>query len=607
MKPFAFVELLARVRALLRRGQPAPEKLQVADLALDCIRRKVTRGAETIDLAPKEFGILEYMMRNKGRPLSRTMIVEHVWDMDYDGLTNIVDVYIRHLRSKIDDRFQQKLIQTVRGIGYMIEAPDKPAETAPRSRRRNGRCDVPRNRDLRRLTRGLRFRLTASYALFFAVLLIGGGGPLSPAPLERARHPDSGRPQPAMGGHEGLPAHRKGPGDSGSTRRTGITTTRTRMSRAIVLDLRKICLVADADGNAIPNAKTKDPEVSTAYEDIGIDRPAEIQAMVRAASASRTPKIFWTERRNAKGERFLIRSGIVFSEGHVAPYYVAIGLPLAQSNKILRQFTLIYVAVFPAALILGSLLGWFMAGRALTPVLAVAQAAQRISGSNLSLRIPTRQAGDELDYLILTFNRMIERLESSFQQMKQFSADVSHELRTPITGIRGQLEVALFTAKTTEQYREAMFNALQDIDRLSQIVRALLLLSQAESGQLVLQKSRLNLGEVVEDLVEQFQIPAEAAGVRLTADVAPECSALVDRVQIERMINNLLSNAIKFTPEGGQVRMAAQAFAGTHRDGSGGYRLRHRRRTPAAHLRPLLSRAGVGREVRRRSRAWDWA
>ena len=128
VKPFAFVELLARVRALLRRGQPTPERLQVAELTLDCIRRKVIRGNETIDLAPKEFGILEYMMRNKGRPLSRTMIVEHVWDMDYDGLTNIVDVYIRHLRSKIDDRYPQKLIQTVRGIGYMIEAPEKSAE-----------------------------------------------------------------------------------------------------------------------------------------------------------------------------------------------------------------------------------------------------------------------------------------------------------------------------------------------------------------------------------------------------------------------------------------------------------------------------------------------
>ena len=130
VKPFAFVELLARVRALLRRGQPTPERLQVADLTLDCIRRKVTRAGEPIDLAPKEFGILEYMMRNPSRPLSRTMIVEHVWDMDYDGLTNIVDVYIRHLRSKIDDRFPLKLIQTVRGIGYMIEGPERQAERA---------------------------------------------------------------------------------------------------------------------------------------------------------------------------------------------------------------------------------------------------------------------------------------------------------------------------------------------------------------------------------------------------------------------------------------------------------------------------------------------
>src|SRR5579871_533975 len=128
VKPFAFVELLARVRALLRRGQPAPEKLQVGDLMLDCIRRKVTRASENIELAPKEFSILEYLMRNRGRPLSRTMIVEHVWDMDYDGLTNIVDVYIRHLRSKIDDKWPVKMIQTVRGIGYMLDMPERAAE-----------------------------------------------------------------------------------------------------------------------------------------------------------------------------------------------------------------------------------------------------------------------------------------------------------------------------------------------------------------------------------------------------------------------------------------------------------------------------------------------
>lgn len=129
-KPFAFVELLARVRALLRRGQPTPERLQVGDLTLDCIRRRVARAGDGIELAPKEFAILEYMMRNRGRPLSRTMIVEHVWDMDYDGLTNIVDVYIRHLRAKIDDKYPVKLIQTVRGIGYMLETAERPSEKA---------------------------------------------------------------------------------------------------------------------------------------------------------------------------------------------------------------------------------------------------------------------------------------------------------------------------------------------------------------------------------------------------------------------------------------------------------------------------------------------
>ena len=128
VKPFAFTELLARVRALLRRGQALPERLQAGELVLDCIRRKVSRGGVSIELAPKEFSILEYLLRNQGRALTRTMIVEHVWEMDYTGLTNIVDVYIRHLRSKVDDGWRQKLIKTVRGIGYMISASE---ETEP--------------------------------------------------------------------------------------------------------------------------------------------------------------------------------------------------------------------------------------------------------------------------------------------------------------------------------------------------------------------------------------------------------------------------------------------------------------------------------------------
>jgi heavy metal sensor kinase len=334
----------------------------------------------------------------------------------------------------------------------------------------------------------------------------------------------------------------------------------------IVLDIRKIYMVADQNGNPITEFSTGENAVSTAYQKIGVDPPAEIrqrlQDLLMETARTKRPGVFSIVRRDPEGEQFQIRAGIVYGEGHGAPYYVAIGTPLARYSKILHEFTWIYVGIIPAAIILGSFLGWFMAGRALAPVLMVAQTAQRISGSNLSLRIPTREAGDELDYLILTFNRMIERLQSSFQQMKQFSADVSHELRTPITAIRGQIEVALFTAKNIEHYREAMFNALQDIDRLSQIVRALLLLSQAESGQLVLQKSRLNLTEVIRDLVDQFQIPAEEAGVHLTAELPLYCDAEVDRVQIERMLTNLFSNAIKFTPRGGDVRTVLHNLPG---------------------------------------------
>lgn len=125
-KPFSFPELLARVRALLRRGQSLAEYLQVGDLVLDCTRRKATRAGEPIDLAPKEFSVLEFLMRHPGRPLSRTKIVQHVWGTSYDGLTNVVDVYIRLLRRKVDQAWPAKLIHTVRKVGYVIEREEAP-------------------------------------------------------------------------------------------------------------------------------------------------------------------------------------------------------------------------------------------------------------------------------------------------------------------------------------------------------------------------------------------------------------------------------------------------------------------------------------------------
>ena len=123
-KPFAFAELLARIRALLRRRPVGSTMLTVGDLEIDLVTRQVKRGGKVLRLTSKEYGLLEYLASNPGRVLSRTMIIQYVWDQSFEGLTNIVDVYIRHLRQKIDDPFDRKLIRTVRSAGYMLSDRD---------------------------------------------------------------------------------------------------------------------------------------------------------------------------------------------------------------------------------------------------------------------------------------------------------------------------------------------------------------------------------------------------------------------------------------------------------------------------------------------------
>ena len=125
-KPFAFAELLVRIKALMRRGPVnRASTIRINNLELDRLSQQVKRAGQRIDLTSKEYALLEYLMSNAGRVLSRNMIIEHVWDQSFDGITNIVDVYIRHLRNKVDDGYDPKLLQTVRGVGYTIREGDE--------------------------------------------------------------------------------------------------------------------------------------------------------------------------------------------------------------------------------------------------------------------------------------------------------------------------------------------------------------------------------------------------------------------------------------------------------------------------------------------------
>jgi heavy metal sensor kinase len=311
-------------------------------------------------------------------------------------------------------------------------------------------------------------------------------------------------------------------------------------------EVQKFYMIADDSGTPLAGSST--------YETLGYDSPAYVKKVLSSATQP-----VWQEKRDPSGVHYLIRSSYTLNENRDRRFYVAVGSSLAQNDKLLTSFTWLCIALIPLVASIGVVAGWFVAGRALQPVMAIARAAQRISGSNLSLRIPERKASDELEYLVETFNDMISRLEQSFIQVRQFSTDVSHELRTPITIVRGQLEVALFTAQTAEQYRDAIVVAMGDVERLSQIVRALLLLSQAETGQVVLQLQPLDLVETARNITEQFEIPAEGAEVDISFHAgARNCTGDFDRVQIERMLSNLISNAVKFTPAGGKVRVGVE-------------------------------------------------
>ena len=308
---------------------------------------------------------------------------------------------------------------------------------------------------------------------------------------------------------------------------------------ALILErLRHVYLLTNAQGRVLG--------LSTVYRSLGIDTPEEI----RKAMLPNAPR--WSIRHSEDGIPFMIRSGVLVDDGK-RDFYLAIGRSLGENRKTLDDFTRNYFTAMPLFLLLSMLAGWLLTGRALKPVNDLAGTAQRISGASLDVRIPQRGANDELDRLVDAFNRMMERLESSFAQIRQFSTDVSHELRTPVTAIRGQLEVALFTAQTPEQYREAMINAMQDVERLSAIIKSLLLLSQAESGQLTLQPMAQDLCAPLLDIVDQFQIPAEDGALQLNAELPVECIAEVDHIQFERLAANLIGNAVKYTPPGGRV------------------------------------------------------
>src|SRR5271170_2347688 len=371
--------------------------------------------------------------------------------------------------------------------------------------------------------RGLRFRLAVSYVLFFTVLLVVIGLLFR----QNLKNQLEGDVRAALEEEWGAA---KGYVRIENFEPRWIADSTDPEEEYIVSRLQHVYFISDAAGHALG--------YSDIYESIGLDPLEEIRRIL--ALPQPEVHVRWSK----DGVPYLIKAGVIRDFERGRPNFLAIGRSLGDAYRTVHLFTRTYFLILPGMIAVSALLGWVIAGRAIQPLNSVAKAAQNITGSNLSSHIPLRGAGDELDHLIDRFNLMTARLNESFEQIRRFSTDVSHELRTPLTAIRGQLEVALFTAQTPEQYRDAMVNALEDVEQLSSIVRALLLLSQAESGQLALQKTSLDLSKVASEVVDQFQIPAQEKRIALTARTVPGSTILADRTQIDRLLANLLSNAV---------------------------------------------------------------
>lgn len=383
------------------------------------------------------------------------------------------------------------------------------------------------------VTRSLRFRLTVSYVVLFTVALVAIGIGFRGLLTSAARRQIEQTLEEEFGEVKGfLRLERNQP--------VWFFDRQDPEEAAIVARVRNgAFLLTDAEGQTL--------EASSLYRQIGIEAQSEIREVL---SLNRTRlKV----RRGPDGNDFVIRQGILI-DGQ-SRYFVALGRSLADSNEILSQFTRGYFLLMPLGLVLIAWAGWWFAGRALSPVVEIANAARAIGSSNLALRLTPPGSNDELQNLVATFNGMMERLEQSFNQVRQFSMDVSHELRTPLTVIRGHLEVALMTAKTPEQYQESILTALQDVERISQIVRALLQLSQAESGQLALQHQPMDLVALVEDLREQYEMAGEEHGIAFATELPKTAVVRGDRVQLERLLTNLVMNAIKYSQGRGSVRV----------------------------------------------------
>ncbi|MGO8928561.1 MAG: sensor histidine kinase [Limisphaerales bacterium] len=261
------------------------------------------------------------------------------------------------------------------------------------------------------------------------------------------------------------------------------------------------------------------------------------------------------------GRELLLTSCEVQTPGG-ARYLIETGAPMDDVQAHLRQWLMFLFVVLPvvAALALGG--GSFLVKRALLPVDKIAASAERISSQNLSERLPVARTGDELERLSIALNHMVQRLDDAFQYSRRFMADASHELRTPLTVLRGELESFIQEPTLAPDWRERLGSALEEVERLANIVEGLFAISRLDAGEAAAEWMKLDLARLAAATADQMSLLAEDKNIQVTCAAAEPVWVEGDQARLKQVVVNLLDNAIKYTLQGGTVALTVSAFDG---------------------------------------------
>ncbi len=287
------------------------------------------------------------------------------------------------------------------------------------------------------------------------------------------------------------------------------------------------------------------------------------------AHVSAAPLSSFSSGRDATREEHLSGGGelliysLPFTARDGSRYVIETGAPYDSIEDALRGLLLTLAVGLPVVIAVAALGGYWIMRRALRPLDEIAGAAERITSRNLSERLPAPHSGDEIERLSLALNRMIARLDESFQYIRRFTADASHELRTPLTVLRGELEAMSQRPRLDDEARGAVGSSLEETERLVRIVESLLAISRLDAGEAQMERARFDLAELAATTTEQMRLLAEDKRVRLECRADGRVEIVGDRARLKQVVVNLVDNAIKHTPEGGAVAVVVGAKNGS--------------------------------------------